>query len=94
MPVSNLTGNEFAKDENGEPLVNKEKYDGQIERDNLGVVELRHREVQYSYYHGINRSKSIAFAAVPDIILKGILISETKNHKGRGYETYTFAAST
>jgi hypothetical protein len=98
MPVSNLTGNEFAKDENGEPLVNrvtqfyKEKYDGQIERDNFGVVELGHREVQDSYYHGINRSKSIAFAAVPDIIQKGILISETENHKGRGYDTYTFAA--
>ena len=42
--------------------------------------------------HGIGRAKAITFAAVPDVIANGQQIDYQQNWKGRGYDTYTFAA--
>ena len=94
--VAELTGKEFQKDEI--PLTQKvtkfylEKYNGQIERKDLGIVVLNERGVKDSVAHGIGRAKSAAFAAVPNIIKDGKIIDFQKNWKGRGYDSYVIGA--
>lgn len=94
--VSKLTGEEFAKD--GEKLTDKvdryykEKYDGKVTREGLGEVLLDKRGVRDSIAHGIGRTKSAAFAAVPEIITDGVIIDSTDNFEGKGYASYKIAA--
>jgi hypothetical protein len=94
--VSTITGNEFQKDET--PLTDKvtkyylEKYNGEVEREGLGVVELSREGVKDSLAHGIGKTKSAAYAAVPEIIKDGIIIDHQPNWKGRGKDTYVIAA--
>jgi len=94
--VTSLKGDEFAKTD--EPLTDRvakyysDNYDGQIERENFGVVILDRRGVKDSISHGIGRTKSAAFAAVPEIIRDGIQIDQQENWKGRNQDSFTFAA--
>lgn len=94
--VKVLAGTEFQKDET--PITKKvaqyynEKYDGHIERKNFGEVILDERSVKDSIAHGIGRTKSAAFAAVPEIIRDGIEIDTQENWKGRNRDSFTFAA--
>jgi hypothetical protein len=94
--VCKLTGREFQKD--GIPLTQKvtkfyvEKYSGQVERDELGVVILNERGVKDSLAHGIGKLKSAAFAAVPEIITNGKIVDSQANWKNRGYDSYVIAA--
>ena len=94
--VKVLAGTEFQKDET--PITKKvaqyynEKYDGRIERKNFGEVILDERSVKDSIAHGIGRTKSAAFAAVPEIIRDGIEIDTQENWKGRNRDSFTFAA--
>ncbi|MDR0604397.1 MAG: hypothetical protein LBG80_08870, partial [Bacteroidales bacterium] len=94
--VSELTGNEFEKDDikltDKIPQYYKEKYNNTVIRQNLGEVILDEQSVRASLAHGFSRNKVIAFAAVPDIIQKGIIIDERQNWKDRGYDSYTIAA--
>jgi len=53
---------------------------------------LNARGVKDSISHGLSKAKSASFAAVPDIIKKGMIISAEENWKGRGYDGYTLAA--
>ncbi|MBQ8805532.1 MAG: hypothetical protein IJZ68_03545 [Bacteroidaceae bacterium] len=43
-------------------------------------------------YHGNGPAKQAAFPAIKAVIENGIEIVRDINHKGRGYDTVTFAA--
>ena len=93
--VSNLTGNEFPKsskkltEQVGEffaSLKNK------ITRKGFGEVVINNDGIKSSIAHGLGRAKAVTFAAVPDVIANGKQIDYQENWKGRGYNTYIFAA--
>lgn len=95
-PVVRLTGNEFAKD--GVKLTVKvldwfkATYNGSVKNPIIGDVVLNEQSIQDSIAHGLGREKSSAFGAVPSIITKGQIISQSKNWKGRGYDSYVISA--
>ncbi len=94
--VKVLTGTEFQKDET--PITKKvaqcynDRFNGRIERKHFGEVILDERSVKDSIAHGIGRTKSAAFAAVPEIIRDGVEIDTQENWKGRNRDSFTFAA--
>ena len=93
--VAKLTGTEFQK---GSRKLTEQVGDffrslGNIVfRKGLGNVTLDERGVKSDIAHGIGRAKAITFAAVPDVIENGVQIDFQQNWKGRGYDTYVFAA--
>ena len=95
-PVSELTGDEFQKDD--KPLTDKvvdfykENYNGQVERTDIGVVKLDKEGVKDSLGHGIGRKKAIAYASVPEVIKNGFIFDKQTNWKGRGYDTIVLLA--
>jgi len=94
-PVRRLDGSEFSKSD--VDLVTQvaqyfESIGGEVERDDLGEVELTRRGVKDSMSHGIGRAKAAAFMAVPDVIRHGKIIDRQTNWKGRGYDTYVIDA--
>ena len=94
--VSDITGNEFQKD--GVPLTEKvtawykSKYNGTTMNPELGKVNIDLESVKDSLGHGMEKEKAAAFAAVPDIIQKGIVYNRQTNWKNRGYDTYLIIA--
>ncbi len=96
-PVAELTGEEFQKSV-GSSLVDRvaewfgSEHGGVATNPEIGEVALTRQGVQDSISHGIGRQKAAAFAAVPDVIAKGIIIGRKENWKGRGYDTYVIAA--
>ena len=94
--VDKLKGDEFKSD--GVPLTEKvdkyykEKYNGKVDRDDLGEVILDKRSVKDSIAHGIGKLKASAFAGVPEVIKKGLIIDKQENWKGRNYNSVTIAA--
>jgi hypothetical protein len=94
-PVKQLSGKEFAKSEID--LITQvteffKSIGGKVEREGLGVVGLTRQGIRSSIAHGINRSKTAAFMAVPDVIKNGKIIDHQTNWKSRGYDTYVIAA--
>lgn len=93
--VSTLNGNEFAR---GEKKLSEQVSDffksfgNKVFRSGLGNVVLDERGVKSDIAHGLGRAKSITFAAVPDVIASGKQIDFQENWKGRGYDSYVFAA--
>ena len=93
--VARLTGTEFQK---GSRKLTEQVGDffrslgNSVFRKGLGNVILDERGVKSDIGHGIGRAKAITFAAVPDVIESGIQIDFQQNWKGRGYDTYVFAA--
>ena len=63
-----------------------------MQRSGLGSVILDRRGVKSDIAHGIGRAKAATFAAVPAVIQQGRQIDYQQNWKGRGYDTYVFAA--
>ena len=61
-------------------------------RRNFGDVILDERSIKNDIAHGIGRAKAITFAAVPDVIANGQQIDYQENWKGRGKDSYIFAA--
>ena len=53
---------------------------------------LDERSIKNDIAHGIGRAKAITFAAVPDVIANGQQIDYQENWKGRGKDSYIFAA--
>lgn len=95
-PVSQLTGREL-NDQNiklSDQIRNFFKSLGnKVFRNGLGEVELGEYGVGGVLNHRpINRAKVVSLAAVPDVIQNGRQIGYDPNWKGRGYESYTFAA--
>ena len=90
--VSTIKGTEF-QGLWGRDLVNAvsdsfAKLDNKVYRKGLGEVTLSRNTVRDSISHGIGEMKAAAFAAVPDVIEKGIAIDMQSNWKNRGYDTY------
>jgi len=84
-PVIILTGNEFSKKE-GITLTQQvtEYYSsigGIAVSPDYGEIILDKQSVEDDFAHGVGRIKAIAYAAVPDIIEKGIVILPLGNHK-------------
>ena len=84
-PVVILTGDEFSKKE-GITLTQQviEYYNsigGIAVSPDYGEIILDKQSVEDDFAHGVGRIKAIAYAAVPDIIEKGIIILPLGNHK-------------
>ena len=94
--VSQLTGNEFEKEET--PITEKvakfykENYDNRVARDGVGTVIMDARSVKDSIAHGLGINKAVAYADVPDVIRLDIEIDRQRNWKGRSYDSVTIAA--
>ena len=96
-PVIEIIGKEIAygatSKENAENIVRFfESVGGKVERDGFGVIELTRKGAKATVQHGNGPAKQIAAAAIPDVIRYGEQIGFVENWKGRGYNTYTFAA--
>lgn len=94
--VYELEGNEFSRIE-GKSIVDQvlEEYNifgKKVTRDGFGDVVFTRAKIKGDVMHGLGRAKAIAFAAVPDVIRYGKQIDYQRNWKGRGYDTYIFAA--
>ncbi|HJB64734.1 MAG TPA: hypothetical protein H9768_00415 [Candidatus Mailhella merdavium] len=95
-PVSSLSGQEFASD--GVPLTEKvtafyfREYGGSVLNRELGRVILDKEGVKASLGHGMGRMKAAAYAAVPEIIRKGVVYNRAENWKNRGYDTAVIIA--
>lgn len=88
--VSSLKGNEFL----GKDIVLYkdvpamiDELGGLVYRKGLGNVLVTKRGVKDSVAHGMGENKKITFAAVPDVIERGVEIDKQNNWKGRGYDT-------
>lgn len=94
-PVSTLTGQEFPR---GAKKLSEQVADffrrigNRVSRGGLGDVILDSRSVKDDIAHGIGRAKAVTFAAVPDVIQNGRQIDSVPNWKGRGRDSYVFAA--
>ena len=93
--VATLTGTEFQKA--GGKLTDQvgaffKKLGNLVHRSGLGDVIIDTRGVKSDIAHGIGRAKAATFAAVPSVIEQGKQIDFQTNWKGRGYDSYVFAA--
>lgn len=95
-PVCRLTGEEFKPD--GRKLTDKvpeffeREYDGVAHSPEFGEVQLDYDGVKSDIGHKVGRMKAVAFAAVHDIIEKGISYNKSFNWKDRGWQTAVIAA--
>ena len=93
--VAQLTGSEFSK---GSKKLSEQVSDffrslgNRVLRHNFGEVIIDNRSIKDDMAHGIGRAKAVTFAAVPNVIKDGQQIDYQPNWKGRGYDTYIFAA--
>lgn len=93
--VSKLSGSEFGKSDKGiiEQVTDFfAQLGNKITRKGFGDVIIDRRSVKNDVAHGIGRAKAATFAAVPDVIANGIQIDYQPNWKGRGADSYIFAA--
>ena len=95
--VSSIAGTEFVQNGKGD-LVNRvaaffaSEFNGKAVSPVLGEVILDRRGVKDSLSHGIGRVKAAAYAAVRDVIEKGLVFDSQDNWKGRGVDTFVIAA--
>lgn len=93
--VYELTGEEFAHSDkklSDAVMEEFEKFGGEVEREGFGTVKFSKKRIKNDIMHGIGRMKAMTFAAVPSVIQDGVEIGREANWKGRGYDTYVFAA--
>ena len=95
-PVSRLNGDEFQK-KDGKTLTEQvgdffAHIGGKAVSPVFGDVVLDKDGADDSLSHGMGRNKAISYAAVKDVIEKGIVIDTELNHKQRGYNTAVIAA--
>lgn len=94
-PVANVTGNEIPQ---GGKLVDRlvrfaESIGNKVVRPGFGEVLFSKSRIKNSMLgHGVGPAKIETFAAVPDVVRDGAQIAHAENWKGRGYDTYIFAA--
>ncbi len=74
--------------------VNKTIYErgNVIERQNFGKIEVDKKDISSAATYLKTDGEYAAFAALYDVLKRGKLIYKESNHKGRGYDTVTFAA--
>lgn len=94
--VSQLTGNEFGRKEGFTLTEQVEQYfnemNNSVESPFFGKVVLDKNGADDSLSHGMGRLKAVAYAGVPDVIKKGVIIDSDSNHKDRSYNSYVIAA--
>ncbi|MBQ8830863.1 MAG: hypothetical protein IJ017_04645 [Oscillospiraceae bacterium] len=94
--VATLSGNEFDGSAGGRLSDQVESFfdtiGNRVNRPGFGDVELNKRGIKSDIAHGIGRAKAITFAAVPQVIKSGVQIDYQANWKGRGADSYVFAA--
>ena len=94
-PVAEVTGAEIPQ---GGKLVDRlasfvNAIGNKVNRPGFGDVLFSKGRIKNSMIgHGTGPSKIETFAAVPEVIRNGQQIDHQQNWKGRGYDTYTFAA--
>lgn len=94
-PVASVTGNEIPQ---GGKLVDRlvrfaESIGNKVVRPGFGEVLFSKSRIKNSMLgHGVGPAKIETFAAVPDVVRDGAQIAHAENWKGRGYDTYIFAA--
>ena len=93
--VAGVTGNERPSGGKGvDRLVKFVNYIGnRVNRPGFGDVLFSKGRIKSSMLgHGYGNAKVETFAAVPSVIRNGVQIDHQQDWKGRGYDTYTFAA--
>ena len=96
-PVATLTGHEFeglkgirairdAVDESFVRVCHVARHPS------IGEVKLTRSGINDSLRHGFGRMKLAAFAAIPEIIGRGMVVQHSPDWKGRGYESFVVAA--
>ena len=84
-PVITLTGNEFAKKEGYTLTQQVTEYYNSIGNTvispDYGEIILDKQSVEDDFAHGVGRVKAVAFAAVPAVIEKGVVILPLAQHK-------------
>ena len=94
--VTTLVGNEF--EPNGQKLSDRvpeffnAKYGGFATSPVFGKVLLDKEGVADDIAHGLGRLKACAFAAVHDVIERGVVYNKSDNWKGRGWKTAVIGA--
>ena len=96
-PVAQITGKEVAYGETPKENTDNifkyfESIGGKVERTGFGTVELGKKGAKATVRHGNGPVKQSAIAAVPEVIQNGKQIGYAENWKGRGCNTYVFAA--
>lgn len=94
-PVAVVTGNELPRSGKIVERITEfvKQIGNQVNRPGFGNVIFSKGRIKNSMVgHGTGNAKIETFAAVPAVIEKGIQIGHEKNWKGRGYDTYLFAA--
>lgn len=94
-PVTRVTGTEIG--EEGKPSDRVYRFfqsiGGKVRREGFGDVLFSKSKVKNSVVgHGTGEAKIQLAAAVPAVIEKGKEINHTANWKGRGYDSFVFAA--
>ncbi len=95
-PVATLKGTEFSKAD--APLVDRvaswftKHHQGAVNVPGVGRVLLNKRSVKDSIAHGLSREKATAFAAIPDVLTKGMIVERQENWKNRGYDSVSIVA--
>lgn len=94
-PVADVTGQEVGKTGRVTDRVYNffQSIGGKVRREGFGDVLFSKSKVKNSMVgHGIGDAKIELAAAVPGVIENGVQINYTPNWKGRGYDSYVFAA--
>ena len=95
-PVAKIRGNEVNFGKNARENVENidaffDSIGNKVERENFGIVELKHYGANKTVRHGNSAAKQAAVAAIPGVIRNGNQIGYEKNWQGKGYDTYVFA---
>ena len=95
-PVTEFTADDFYGLPDAKVLdkVTKEfkKIGNSIDRKGFGVISLDDKLVRSAFKYLNTEAEYAAFMAVPKVLKNGVEITHKDNHKGRSYDTYTFAA--
>ena len=68
------------------------KWGYQFERKGFGSIVFDEKRIRKAFDYGLNDAEIAAFEAIPYVIRRGVQLEGHDNHKGRGYQTATFAA--
>ena len=96
-PVAELTGGEFSGLTDRKSIIRAvrdlySEFGFESVNPEIGKVRLTKSGINDSMRHGYGREKLAAFAAVPKIIEKGMLVVANTDWKARGYQSFVLSA--
>ena len=93
QPVSVVESKQMTRKEMLEFATEEFKKIGyQIERQDLGKIEIGKKEINDSINYLYQPGEILALLTVPKVLKRGLIIDGHDNHKNRNYETITIAA--